>query len=1132
MTVSPKTAIEALTSAGVDVSKDVVGIWHAPIRRMWFVSLGDWALEETASKVRQVLGPKVQIEAEAVPDVKKFPIQVKGIAYKPFASRVQWRKCFQADDPRWDCRKWAHETSGGKVTRFRQLPFRKKEGPRQGGVIIAVWLPTDVAEKVYRTAVEVLGEEVAVPADELHVTLEYLGTQDELREMMPDLLMVFLNFGKDALSNLQGEPIRGRIGGVGKFFGEDPEKLPVYLSVDSRDLTRARGLLDGEFEELEIESTSEHGFVPHITVGYVSKDDSPSQIVFDPIEVSFDTLYFVVGETKIPFPLTRDSQRSFASDESIEVKSLTKFLSMKGERLAPGVTRISGDRCNVHGRWGSCSAAGFGSPPDRGDPKEFGKRVRGRKRVPSRQIRYGVEPKKGGKGGGGGKSKGGGGKKGPAPPKGSGRGVGPEGEKPPEELSREQVRAQNLSKTLTELGIPQEGLDILSTLREGGTSDISREELDKGGFIQAGLVEEGANGQFRLTSSGWRLLNAAESGDLQRTEDVMASSRDRLASQMERESERLRQQEERRSKMTREEPKAKPKPKGRTKPKKDTLNPKATKVLRRIRQGKLTDEERELLIKSGLARPSWVGGRKTFVLTPRGRSLLGAAPKVSLPTSSKSVWSASFVNDLPDSAFLFIESGGRKDDQGKTVPRSLRHLPYRDQNGDIDLPHLRNVLSRLPQMASRRGLDREEIRERVSKLLEEEQEGSKTKRRGGSHGMISEGSPIVKKSALIVYKGPSGDHRWVLYTSNPFQDRDEEFVTLKALEDDVDRWWEEGSPPTPLRWWHVGKPYFKDLRDWTTVQPGPGADLGVCDFRALHGLILVESGTFKSAQIGRAVARSANELEASLGFAHPPTEPDREGGFLHIKSFERSLTPRKEASNIYTALATQPTTKGRKHMDSARLEALRSLGIDPEGVLDGAEEIEQKARSRRTPLRMKSADDDETEYEEGDDDIGSRLDSLTQQLANLQASLKAGAEEEQEERFEDLLISELTVGELQGVLNSVISTKSVEPIGQAFQVVLEELQEIKGLLTSKSVQSVVDQVSKMRAQIERLQARTKGVTAKVRELEDGAPRIAARGIRPSEVDDTIFDFESEPEVAQKSSSNNSPFSWLDEFVQQ
>jgi hypothetical protein len=48
--------------------------------------------------------------------------------------------------------------------------------------------------------------------------------------------------------------------------------------------------------------------------------------------------------------------------------------------------------------------------------------------------------------------------------------------------------------------------------------------------------------------------------------------------------------------------------------------------------------------------------------------------------------------DLPDSAFAYIVKGEKV--EGKTVPKTNRHLPHHKMNGDIDLPHLRNAMSR------------------------------------------------------------------------------------------------------------------------------------------------------------------------------------------------------------------------------------------------------------------------------------------------------------------------------------------------------------------------------------------------------------------------------------------------------
>lgn len=60
-------------------------------------------------------------------------------------------------------------------------------------------------------------------------------------------------------------------------------------------------------------------------------------------------------------------------------------------------------------------------------------------------------------------------------------------------------------------------------------------------------------------------------------------------------------------------------------------------------------------------------------------------------------WTRAYINRLPDTAFLYIESGGHKDEAGKTVPRSLRHFPYKSHSGQVDIPHLRDALSRIPQ---------------------------------------------------------------------------------------------------------------------------------------------------------------------------------------------------------------------------------------------------------------------------------------------------------------------------------------------------------------------------------------------------------------------------------------------------
>jgi len=55
-------------------------------------------------------------------------------------------------------------------------------------------------------------------------------------------------------------------------------------------------------------------------------------------------------------------------------------------------------------------------------------------------------------------------------------------------------------------------------------------------------------------------------------------------------------------------------------------------------------------------------------------------------------WTAQYIDSLDDRCFAFIESGGKLDDEGKTNPRSLRHFPFKEKTGKIDLPHLKSSL--------------------------------------------------------------------------------------------------------------------------------------------------------------------------------------------------------------------------------------------------------------------------------------------------------------------------------------------------------------------------------------------------------------------------------------------------------
>jgi len=111
------------------------------------------------------------------------------------------------------------------------------------------------------------------------------------------------------------------------------------------------------------------------------------------------------------------------------------------------------------------------------------------------------------------------------------------------------------------------------------------------------------------------------------------------------------------------------------------------------------DQKVDMLIQRFESFTGWVNERFAKI----EGTIAGLAARPGLAESSgarqmqEAEWDASYINDLPDGAFAVIGSGGQKDDQGKTTPRTLRHLPHHKADGSLDIPHLRNALARLPQ---------------------------------------------------------------------------------------------------------------------------------------------------------------------------------------------------------------------------------------------------------------------------------------------------------------------------------------------------------------------------------------------------------------------------------------------------
>jgi len=235
----------------------------------------------------------------------------------------------------------------------------------------------------------------------------------------------------------------------------------------------------------------------------------------------------------------------------------------------------------------------------------------------------------------------------------------------------------------------------------------------------------------------------------------------------------------------------------------------------------------------------------------------------------------------------------------------------------------------------------------------------------------------------LVFKEASGRLRWVMFSSNSFQDTDREIVSQAALERDVERTDKERNYG-PLRWWHVGNP------DKMTRSPGEGIDIGDCDFRATHGRVLIESGTFRNERIGEAIKQRADKLAGSLGFFHPNDQPDSEGVFTDIHTFERSLLPKGRASNPLTALTVTKESQDMATMKEKFDEFVTLLGGDKqlaESVVSKAEQTEKEAQAQGL------------KFKEGDalpDNATATAPAVVSEAAPVEAATKQEAEHEDE----------------------------------------------------------------------------------------------------------------------------------------
>lgn len=224
---------------------------------------------------------------------------------------------------------------------------------------------------------------------------------------------------------------------------------------------------------------------------------------------------------------------------------------------------------------------------------------------------------------------------------------------------------------------------------------------------------------------------------------------------------------------------------------------------------------------------------------------------------------------------------------------------------------------------------------------------------------------------LMVIKQADGSYRWIAISSNAYQDREGEIVKYKALNDDCDRCDATGDYG-PLRWWHLFITKEGELADdpegHSLSELRNGVDLGDCDFNCMVGRMLVESGTFRTKEIGGAVASRAGNFEMSLGFL--PTK-ESGGEYDAIQKLERSLVPSElgVASNPFTTLVVTKESIDMADIKTKWAAVVNAVfGGDETKAQQFVQTVEQKDKAiAAAGVKFKAASTAEEERSEGED---------------------------------------------------------------------------------------------------------------------------------------------------------------------
>jgi hypothetical protein len=710
-----------------------------------------------------------------------------------------------------------------------------------------------------------------------------------------------------------------------------------------------------------------------------------------------------------------------------------------GEKIAPGITRIRGNLCNVHGRFGPCDRAGGGSA---------GAVLPKRPKAPKA-----TKPKKA------------------AAPK-----------KTPEQRQAEQDAEQAKNRNAvgealngereTENGLSASGLNAMQSLRTGGEVPDAMAT----GLVAMGLAERGTDGRVRLSSTGRAALSAADRGDVTAVQDAVSRAGDQAVGRRDRDAKRTERQtaaEQRKRDVAARRQQAEAARDGKKKPKGGG--------------GKGTAPKPD-------AKPDAAeAARETTAALP-------AATRIS-PASVDVLQRAADQGGAtdPDLRRLgLIGADGFATDQGRRALSALQRGNVASYNAAVQ-----DAQARLGREAASRQRQADVAKRRSEAEQKRQTAEQERRAREASRAAIRERESQWRRenrrqrptrATLKVFKDASGAMRWIARSTTAYRDRDREILSIAALDADSQRM-TATKQYGPLRYWHIGRP-----DPMNTAAPwGPGVDIGDCDFSMQIGTTRIESGTFRSAAIARRMKAQADQHELSPGFFHPTGEPAPDGVFGRIHSFERSLVPTRyaRASNLFTGLTIKEHRMNPEEMARRLKVAADTLGIPVDTLAAGLAQTDKAAAQQGIAFK------EETPAPPAEVTIGGVVYTVKAAMppAEMVEAGETETADGEVEEVADLdepvadFIGDMSRADFEGMLESVFS-RAVAAMGSEIAGKMAAMDEqLKGMGYARAKEA--GDVAAVTQRVTDLETQLKAARAELATLTDDSAR-RGRGYRPSQ----------------------------------